>query len=204
MISWVKTGLKSMNRRIENKYIKIVALFLATLLALAGGWYFYSSSQQQLKIYDFDMQRDAPFVRELFKNDWYLLVAGISDSFDEVAQEYVETMLRNRRSVTNRADLTLKVAYQKDKPVGFFAYFIKKFYLGKILFINVLPEYRSQGIGAQLMNYAMNELIKKGVSQIELLTRAHNYTAQALYKKLGFFETKRDDEFVNFAYQVPQ
>ncbi len=193
-----------MNFRMEHKLSKIIAAVVALSLALSGLGYFYFSSQQQLQIYEFENQRDTPFIKELFKNDWYWLVAGISDSYDSVAENYVENMLATRLSSTHKRPLTLKVVYENNKPVGFLAYFIKKFYLGKILFVDVLPEYRSKGWGAKLMKYAMDDLIKRGVSQIELVTRTNNDAAQKLYTRLGFHETERDDEFVSFAYQVPQ
>ena len=136
-----------MNLRIENKLIKTTALVITFALAISGLGYFYFSSQQQLQIYEFDNQRDTPFIKELFKNDWYWLVAGISDSYDSAAQDYVENMLTTRTSSTNKKPLTLKVVYENNKPVGFLAYFIKKFYLGKILFVYILPEYRSKGWG---------------------------------------------------------
>lgn len=193
-----------MNIKFENKLIKTTAIILAISLALSGLGYFYFSSRQQVQIYEFDNQRDAPFVKGLFKNDWYWLVAGIADTYDSVAQDYVETMLTSRTSSSQRKPLTLKVAYEDNKPVGFLAYFVKKFYLGKILFVDVLPAYRSKGWGATLMKIAMTDLIKRGVSQIELVTRTDNFAAQKLYNNLGFTENGRDDEFVNFVYKVPQ
>ena len=54
------------------------------------------------------------------------------------------------------------------------------------------------------MNYAMDDLAKQGVSQIELVTRTNNDAAKKLYARLGFHETEHDDEFVSFAYQVPR
>ncbi len=191
-----------MNIKFENKLIKTTAIILAISLAFSGLGYFYFSSRQHVQIYEFDYQRDTPFVKELFKNDWYWLVAGIADTYDSVADNYVNNMLISRSSSSQKKPLTLKVAYKDNKPVGFLAYFVKKFYLGKILFVDVLPEYRSQGWGATLMKIAMADLIKQGVSQIELVTRTNNDAAQKLYKNLGFIKEGNDDEFVNFIYQV--
>ena len=96
----------------------------------------------------------------------------------------------------------MKVGYKGSSPTGFLAYYVKKFYLGKILFVDVLPSYRSQGWGVKFVKYALRDLINKGVSQIELVTRTNNIAAQALYKKLGFQEQGQEEGFVKFIYEV--
>jgi ribosomal protein S18 acetylase RimI-like enzyme len=54
----------------------------------------------------------------------------------------------------------------------------------------VLKEYRSKGIGRQLMNAIVNEAEKRKCSRITLEVRKDNVNAQNLYKSLGFEESE--------------
>jgi ribosomal protein S18 acetylase RimI-like enzyme len=53
----------------------------------------------------------------------------------------------------------------------------------------VLKEYRSKGIGRQLMNAVIAEAESRKCSRITLEVRKDNITAQSLYKSLRFDET---------------
>lgn len=50
----------------------------------------------------------------------------------------------------------------------------------------VAPAHRNQGIGSQLIAYAMAEAERLGCARISLLTDADNYGAQQLYARFGF------------------
>jgi len=50
----------------------------------------------------------------------------------------------------------------------------------------VRPEYRKQGIGAQLLEHVIAEARAQGVLRMTLLTDMQNERAQVLYRKLGF------------------
>ncbi len=52
--------------------------------------------------------------------------------------------------------------------------------------IAVHPEYRRQGIGSQLLRFALRESLGKGVRLFTLEVRDQNETAQALYRSFGF------------------
>ena len=52
--------------------------------------------------------------------------------------------------------------------------------------IGLLPEFRGQGIGRQLMRITIETAWQRGISRIELTVREHNANAIALYKSLGF------------------
>src|SRR6266550_2713254 len=52
--------------------------------------------------------------------------------------------------------------------------------------IGLLPEFRGQGIGRQLMQITIHAAWQRGVTRIELTVREHNANAIALYKSLGF------------------
>lgn len=52
--------------------------------------------------------------------------------------------------------------------------------------IAVLPQYRGQGIGEQMMRELMSRAAARGAQRITLEVRALNTPAQNLYRKLGF------------------
>lgn len=181
-----------------------IATIVVVILFMIGSFYGYRSYSSS-GIYEYNQKRDAAFINQLFHDDWYWLVAGIADTFDHVAQNYVDFLLEHRtnsHTLPPKHILTMKVGYQDNQPTGFLAYYIKKFYLGNILFVDVLPTFRSQGWGMKFMQYAMQDLIKHGVSQIELVTRTDNVAAQKLYEKLGFQEKENEGGFVTFVYHA--
>ncbi len=55
-----------------------------------------------------------------------------------------------------------------------------------ILGIALLPSARHKGLGARLMQAAMDTSWEKGLSRIELHVRADNINAKALYERFGF------------------
>jgi ribosomal protein S18 acetylase RimI-like enzyme len=52
--------------------------------------------------------------------------------------------------------------------------------------IGLLPQFRGQGIGRQLMQTTIDAAWQCGMTRIELTVREHNASAIALYKSLGF------------------
>lgn len=54
--------------------------------------------------------------------------------------------------------------------------------------IEVLKEYRNQGIGTRLIDYIIRIAIKNNLVNITLEVRKSNYIAQKLYHKMGFKE----------------
>ncbi len=50
----------------------------------------------------------------------------------------------------------------------------------------VRPEYRRQGVAAQMLSYVIGEARKEGLVRITLLTDMQNEQAQALYRRAGF------------------
>ncbi|MBA4696691.1 MAG: GNAT family N-acetyltransferase [Legionella sp.] len=55
-----------------------------------------------------------------------------------------------------------------------------------VLGIGLLAKFRGLGIGEKLVNNAIDQAQKKGLTRIELTVRESNHSAIALYKKLGF------------------
>lgn len=55
-----------------------------------------------------------------------------------------------------------------------------------VLGMGVLPQYRGQGIGTQLIQTALAMARAAPLHRVELTVREHNTNAIALYKKVGF------------------
>lgn len=74
-------------------------------------------------------------------------------------------------------------AVRVDQMIGFVAGDKKSSVLGWIATIGVLPEYRRQGVAAELLAECENRL---GVSQIRLSVRLGNTSAIRLYERFGY------------------
>lgn len=178
-----------------NRWIKWSAA-AAFIISVAGGIGYYQYCCK-VGIYDLVEERDKPFIMDIFTKNWYWLVAEGSTEFSP------EYMLHHQvRTPSSTDHLYIKVLYQGQEPIGFTAYYKEMFYKGRILFVAVREEFRSQGYGRQLIDYAIDELKKMGATTITLVTRTTNYAAQKLYQNAGFTELTRDDRFVSFEYNV--
>ena len=180
-----------MNKRI----IKIIAL--ASVLSFAGAGLYYIVPRTQVKecIQPFKLERDKQEILEIFKKDKYWLVAS-----EDYSPEF---MMENRAPSKNEpryyGKLDIKVLYNdQNQFVGFVAYYMKNFFVGQILFLDVKEEFRGKGYAQQLMNYAIKELKSQGATLIILVTRTTNESAQKLYKRLGFTVSHEDNGYVYF------
>lgn len=61
------------------------------------------------------------------------------------------------------------------------------------LSISVLPEYRNQGIGTELVESLLSLLRERGYSQVSLSVQKENYAVR-MYRKLGFVVLRENDE----------
>lgn len=170
---------------------------LFVLLALAGlgaGLGYYYTSYATQGVYEYDPSIDRDFIINLFKNDWYWLISDAS------AKDYsVERMLDYRASSREHTgDLILRVYRVQSKPVGFLAYFPGELFVWYILFCAVDKAHRSKGYARKMMNYALEDVKKRGARVVRLITRADNLPAQKLYKSLGFKQIWTDGAYVKF------
>jgi len=62
---------------------------------------------------------------------------------------------------------------------------------GWIYSLAVLPEYRHQGIGSRLLEYALQVLSKAGCPKVNLQIIADNHEVREFYKAHGFTEEPR-------------
>jgi ribosomal protein S18 acetylase RimI-like enzyme len=185
------------SRLFSKKCIKYHIFFI---LFLGGGviCYKYNHYAQHTfcaeSIVPFDLKRDMNNVVELFKDNWYWLIAS---------KEYDVPFMLTERSPSKTefqyyGKLILKVIREDTKFKGFLAYYPKNFYTGQILFVAIKKEFRGQGYAQKLVQCALNDLKAMGLHFAKLLTRVENFPAQAVYKKAGFHEVSRDKSFVYF------
>lgn len=174
----------------------ISGIILATLCASAAYFFYFNGSVDS--IVDFNPQRDTPFILDSFTRDWYWLVEG-----DDYSPEYMLKYRASSKRPEHVGNMIIKVGYHKNKPVGFVTYFMKNFYVGDLRFIDINPEFRSQGWAYKLLDYAVKDLIRHGAAKIELVTRTNNLSAQKLYARYGFRKSYQEDGFVYFEYLVP-
>ena len=100
--------------------------------------------------------------------------------------------------------LNIKVLREKEKFVGFTAYYMKEPGFGFLLFLAVNPEFRGKekGYAEKLLKYALGKLKEVGAHYVQLCTRIDNERAQRLYRRVGFYEISKDDGFVYFQYDL--
>jgi len=167
---------------------KFKLIFFATALFIL-----FAISNKHTGIFDYNPKTDRQFILDIFKNNWYWLVSESSVDFS------AQYMLDNKSSSKDKiGDLNIKVYYDKNKPTGFVAYFMKNLNYAQILFIAVAEQYRGHGYSKKMINYALNDLKKKGAYIVYLITRTNNKTARALYKSTGFEQVEDDGKFVKY------
>ena len=145
---------------------------------------------------DYVATRDRGAVIELFKANWYWLIAS-SDFSTEFMLDH-KAPDKNPRYI---GSLRFKVLRVDNQLVGFTASYMKKKGLGRILFLVIDERYRGKGYADILMKCTMDDLITLGSRRIILLTRESNVKAQSVYRRLGFQQYKYDPQgFVHFEY----
>ncbi len=147
-------------------------------------------------IYEVNESRDLSFLTQTFTRDLYWLTTASSHDAAYMVKHHAKS-----KEPQDEGKLVIKVGYERNKPVGFVAYYMENFYTGKVLFLDVHPDFRAQRWGYKLLDYAVKKLIQQGALKVELITRVNNSSARSLYTKYGFKETGRDEEFVNYEFR---
>lgn len=82
-------------------------------------------------------------------------------------------------------DIIILVAELDSKPVGFIL--VQSLHVWAICFgLYVISEFRSRGVGHQLIKRAEEQLLKMNIHSLHLLVEIDNPRALAFYKKEGF------------------
>ncbi len=89
-------------------------------------------------------------------------------------------------------DASVFIAYSlANEPVGFVLNYhsFSSVSLGKVLVLNdlfVIESHRKQGIANKLINSSVSLAKSTGSIRVDLATAKNNFSAQALYEKIGF------------------
>lgn len=183
----------------NSKWFKIGALSIILALGLGVLYNFVPQKQQQQQSISFyDDARDNNEVQQIFKENWYWLIA----SFPTYEPDYVNYMFRDKNAGLDPrfiGMLNTQVLRENNQLAGLVAYYMESWYEGRILFLAIRESFRGKGYAEKLLDSAIEDLKKRGATKAVLLTRQSNVRAQKVYKRAGFTEVKRDnDGFVHF------
>lgn len=86
------------------------------------------------------------------------------------------------------------VACHGEKVIGFLSMHVQRILhhvrlTCELQELNVLPEYRSQGVGSMLMEQAEKLAKELDLEEVELTTRNYRVRTQEFYKRLGYEQT---------------
>ena len=184
-----------------KKLIKITAILLALSFGAYALYYYFPQPTTAVtteQIQDLNEAHDTQDILEIFKQDRYWLLS----SPDYSPEHMLSTKSPNQTDDRYFGKLSIKVLREGGNFIGFVAYYMKNFFIGSVLFLDIKPEFRGKGYAQKLMRYAIDELKKQGASIITLVTRTENHAAQAVYKKMGFVQTLEEDGYVYFDLRV--
>ena len=175
-------------------------ILLALLLSVGvGGTYYYLQQEQQCHhgnddIREYNAADYKPFIQKQFRENWYWLIS--SPDYD--INDMMDTRSPNKREPKYRGKMEIKILIKNGVPVGFGTYYMRSDVLGEILFIAVDKDHRGNRYAAELVNYAIDQLRKRGAKTVKLVTRVDNPGAQKVYTRLNFKETHRTKTFVHY------
>ena len=180
---------------LRKRYRFLISVALCGVI-IAG--YYWLSHDSSTSIHPYDPSKDRAALVNMFKPNAFWL----SDDADEQhATDTFEHALDYRASSTNPCDagnLSIYVYRDEQATKGFVTYYPVSRTAAKILYIAVSDQYRRRGYAEKLMNFALQDLKRRGFHHVELVTRVTNQRAQGLYKKYGFKEGWNDGTLVSF------
>jgi len=177
---------------LRTKWSKIIALTMVLGLISAGTWFLFKTEEP---ISDFNDQRDTQEILNIFKRDRYWLLAS-----EDYSPEFMLKHHAPNQELKYMGRLNIKVMHEKERFVGFTAYYMKTPEFGFLLFLAVNPEFRGKKYAEKLLKYALEQMKTMGAEYVQLCTRTDNMPAQGLYRRVGFHEISKDDGFVYFQY----
>lgn len=110
--------------------------------------------------------------------------------YKDAKEEYIRSFIEDQSVYSY-------IAILNDQVIGFvYGYLLKRINSKPMLYIHsidVLKEYRGQGVGTSLMNELLELKDKKEVYKIFLITNKSNKHAVSLYTKVGGVTPYEDD-----------
>lgn len=123
---------------------------------------------------------------------------NLNDEFNGISDT---TPAHIKDSLINNAQEIVVAAEEDSLLAGFLCIQLKrsfcyKEYIPEITEVYVRQEYRNRGIASAMISFAEDYCARHySVSGFELLTGKENFTAQSVYKKLGY----KDDEEIHLS-----
>lgn len=116
----------------------------------------------------------------------YELICILEDK--QINKDHFQTVFYNS---FNQQDIHFLVYKIQDKIVGFMSFYIHQYLhhhqdTGEIVELIVDPQYRSQNIGKQFLDYAINLAREYDLEQIELSTSTYRKKAHRFYEANGY------------------
>jgi len=179
-------------RRIISRRSLILILFSTLACGIAGWWLWRSRPCNGIAMYQDTRDREA--VLKMFHDNWYWLINEQSTFSPEHFLTYRSPTKKLKDYGTSR----IFVYCVDNQPVGFVAWNPLSFYKGRLHLIAVQKDHRGKGISKQLMKAATEDMKRRGISEVTLITRTNNEPAKNLYKRLCYEEYWRDNDFVRF------
>lgn len=185
-----------------KKSIKFLIFgFCVALIGGVGFWYWMPASIDDA-IQFYQEKRDRSALVTLFNENWFWLdnrpqaggLAAFNVHLDKIT---------NPDEDEKPTKMSWLVYYTDGRARGFTSYFMRvpELKIGKILYLAVQKEYRSQGIARKLLKRAITALKEMGARTIEITVRLENYPAQNLYRSLGFRPIGSDAQY--FYMELP-
>ena len=171
-----------MNFFINYSHSMKIVISIAALLMVCFCAYTWCSYDNG--VVDYVASRDKAAVKRMFKDEWEVLVHHTN-----LETYNVDFMLDNRSSSQHHKDnkLVLKVLRDAGKTVGFTAYYPKSPFWWQLLFVVVDKDHRKKGFASKLIQYDLDDMVKRGALKITIWTRLDNKNARSLYEgKFGF------------------
>jgi ribosomal protein S18 acetylase RimI-like enzyme len=191
----------SFNLKKSVLYTSLFLLLVLSSIFFYNRYYINYLNYQDPNIYVYNELRDRDFILNMFKTDWYWLVA---ENVVDFSPEYMLDNMASSNNPSSKGDLNIYLFLLDEKPVGFITYFVHKRYNykeGNIQVLAIDKNYRNKGIGKRLVKYAINDLRHRLLCDyIVISTRNINHAAIKCYTSLGFKPNIVDDGFVYFKY----
>jgi ribosomal protein S18 acetylase RimI-like enzyme len=172
----------------KKRILSLSTVALICSLTAAICIYYYPSFTRG-PIYAYDAKRDYDDIVELFELERFLLTST-PDYSPEFMLKY---MSPHKWNPQYRGKLHVDVLRPDNVFTGFTAYYMERAGEGRVLFLAIRPEMRGKGYGKKLTLHAISALKKLGASNVKIVTRTGNLSAQKVYGSVGFNETLRDN-----------
>ena len=143
---------------------------------------------------DYDPARDKQHIINLFNEDHYWLT--VNDDYD--IEHMLNTHSPNKYETRYFGKMPIKVIRDNGQVAAWSTYYMRSIYEGKILFVDVHPEYRKKRYARRLMQFAECDLRRQGAHKVTLATRTSNKAAQVAYERMGYTKSGISEGFVYY------